>query len=106
MHQLGTAQSNRSATCRTRQRHLQRCPPCARGRVALRLRSIKGRAIVSLNHDSPIRQAFDGFHIETVGVRRTVGGVGEHAHGRWLKPERCNGLPGQVRTAWAIRGHS
>jgi DNA adenine methylase len=50
--------------------------------MADRLRSIKGRAIVSLNDHPAIREAFEGFHIETVDVRYTVGGVGERAAAR------------------------
>ncbi|VWC25410.1 DNA methyltransferase [Burkholderia diffusa] len=42
--------------------------------MAQRLRSIKGRAMVSLNDHSDIRRAFDGFHIETVPIQFTVGG--------------------------------
>lgn len=41
--------------------------------MASRLRPIKGRAIVSLNDHPDIRRAFDGFHIETVGIKYTVG---------------------------------
>jgi DNA adenine methylase len=44
--------------------------------MAARLRSLKGRAIVSLNDHPAIRQAFDGFHIETVNINYTVGGGG------------------------------
>lgn len=42
--------------------------------MARRLRSIKGRAIVSLNDHPAIRHAFDGFHIETLDVTYTVAG--------------------------------
>ncbi len=44
--------------------------------MAKRLRTIKGRAIVSLNDHPDIRRAFEGFHIETVDIRYTVGGGG------------------------------
>ncbi|NYH13412.1 DNA adenine methylase [Paraburkholderia bryophila] len=47
--------------------------------MAARLRSLKGKAIVSLNDHPAIRQAFDGFHIETVEIRYTVGGGGREA---------------------------
>jgi DNA adenine methylase len=43
-------------------------------KMAQRLRSIKGRAIVSLNDHPDIRRVFDGFHIETVPIQYTVGG--------------------------------
>lgn len=42
--------------------------------MAQRLRTIKGRAIVSLNDHPEIRWVFDGFHIETVNIKYTVGG--------------------------------
>ncbi|MFM0649860.1 DNA adenine methylase [Paraburkholderia bryophila] len=44
--------------------------------MARRLRTIKGRAIVSLNDHPDIRRAFEGFHIETVDIKYTVGGGG------------------------------
>ncbi|ASL45143.1 Modification methylase DpnIIA [Burkholderia sp. AD24] len=47
--------------------------------MAKRLRTIKGRAIVSLNDHPDIRRAFEGFHIETVDIRYTVGGGGREA---------------------------
>lgn len=47
--------------------------------MAARLRCLKGRAIVSLNDHPAIRQAFDGFHIETVDIKYTVGGGGREA---------------------------
>jgi DNA adenine methylase len=50
--------------------------------MARRLRAIKGRAIVSLNDHPAIRKAFEGFHIETVDIRYTVGGSGERAAAR------------------------
>lgn len=39
-----------------------------------KLRTIKGRAIVSLNDHPEIRRAFDGVHIEVVPIQYTVGG--------------------------------
>ncbi|SIO61520.1 DNA adenine methylase [Paraburkholderia phenazinium] len=42
--------------------------------MASRLRSLKGRAIVSLNDHPDIRRAFDGFYIKTVKIHYTVGG--------------------------------
>jgi DNA adenine methylase len=51
-------------------------------KMADRLRSIKGRAIVSLNDHPAIREAFTGFHIETVDIRYTVGGSGDRAAAR------------------------
>ncbi|MFM0595312.1 DNA adenine methylase [Paraburkholderia dilworthii] len=47
--------------------------------MATRLRALKGKAIVSLNDHPAIRQAFDGFHIETVDIKYTVGGGGREA---------------------------
>jgi len=47
--------------------------------MAARLRRLKGRAIVSLNDHPAIRQAFDGFYIETVDIKYTVGGGGREA---------------------------
>jgi DNA adenine methylase len=47
--------------------------------MAARLRTLKGKAIVSLNDHPAIRQAFDGFHIETVDIKYTVGGGGREA---------------------------
>ena len=47
--------------------------------MAARLRALKGRAIVSLNDHPDIRRAFDGFHIETVDIKYTVGGGGREA---------------------------
>jgi DNA adenine methylase len=44
--------------------------------MARKLRSIKGRAVVSLNDHPDIRRAFEGFHMETVDIRYTVGGGG------------------------------
>jgi DNA adenine methylase len=43
-------------------------------KMAWRLRSLKGRAIVSLNDHPDIRRVFDGFYIETVPIQYTVGG--------------------------------
>ncbi|WP_334037942.1 DNA adenine methylase [Burkholderia gladioli] len=42
-------------------------------KMAERLRTLKGRAIVSLNDHPEIRRVFDGFHIETVPIQYTVG---------------------------------
>ncbi|MFM0598151.1 DNA adenine methylase [Paraburkholderia dilworthii] len=47
--------------------------------MAKRLRTIKGRAIVSLNDHPAIRCAFEGFHMETVDIKYTVGGRGREA---------------------------
>ncbi|MEX3915959.1 DNA adenine methylase [Paraburkholderia sp. BR10872] len=47
--------------------------------MAARLRTLKGKAIVSLNDHPDIRRAFDGFHIETVDICYTVGGGGREA---------------------------
>ncbi|WGS50865.1 DNA adenine methylase [Paraburkholderia sp. D15] len=47
--------------------------------MARKLRTIKGRAIVSLNDHPAIRSAFEGFHIETVDIKYTVGGGGREA---------------------------
>ncbi|EDT39270.1 D12 class N6 adenine-specific DNA methyltransferase [Burkholderia ambifaria MEX-5] len=43
-------------------------------KMAHRLRSLKGRAIVRLNDHPDIRRAFNGFYIETVPIQYTVGG--------------------------------
>ena len=48
-------------------------------KMAERLRTIQGHAIVSLNDHPDIRLAFDGFHIETVDISYTVGGGGREA---------------------------
>lgn len=42
--------------------------------MATLMRSIKGRAIVSLNDHPDVRRVFDGFHIETTDIRYTLGG--------------------------------
>jgi DNA adenine methylase len=47
--------------------------------MATRLRTLKGKAIVSLNDHPAIRRAFDAFHIETVDIKYTVGGGGKEA---------------------------
>jgi DNA adenine methylase len=47
--------------------------------MAPRLRTLKGKAITSLNDHPDIRRAFDGFHIETVDIKYTVGGGGREA---------------------------
>lgn len=49
--------------------------------MARALRTIKGRAIVSLNDHPAIRAAFSGFHIETVDIKYTVAG-GDRAAAR------------------------
>nr|WP_244110403.1 hypothetical protein [Burkholderia cenocepacia] len=43
-------------------------------KTAQRLRSLKGRGILSLNDHPEIRRVFDGFYIETVPIQYTVGG--------------------------------
>ena len=47
--------------------------------MAPRPRTLKGRAIVSLDNHPDIRRAFEGFHIEAVDVKYTVGGGGREA---------------------------
>ncbi len=42
-------------------------------RMAALLRSIKGRAIVSLNDHADVRRVFDGFEIDTCEIKYTVG---------------------------------
>lgn len=42
--------------------------------MARTLRTIKGRALVSINDHPQIRQAFDGLHMETLDINYTVGG--------------------------------
>ena len=42
-------------------------------KMADRLRSLRGRAIVSLNDHPDIRRVFRDFHIETVPIPYTVG---------------------------------
>ena len=44
------------------------------GPMAARLRTLKGRFILSINDVPAIREAFDGFAMEEVGLRYTVGG--------------------------------
>lgn len=46
-------------------------------RMAERLRSIKGKAIVSLNDHPAIRRAFAGFQMESFAIDYTVGGGGK-----------------------------
>lgn len=41
------------------------------------LRGLKGKAIVSLNDHPEIRRVFDGFQMETVPIKYTVGGGGK-----------------------------
>lgn len=48
-------------------------------KMADRLRSLKGRAIVSINDHPDIRRVFAGFHIETVPIQYTLGGGGKAA---------------------------
>jgi DNA adenine methylase len=43
-------------------------------KMARRLQTLKGKAIVSLNDHADIRRAFEGFYIETVDIHYTVGG--------------------------------
>jgi DNA adenine methylase len=43
-------------------------------RMAAALRSLKGRAVVSLKDHPDIRRVFADFHIESVDIRYTVGG--------------------------------
>ncbi len=38
-------------------------------KIAVPLRSLKGRAIVSLNDHPDVRRVFDGFHIETAPIQ-------------------------------------
>jgi DNA adenine methylase len=47
--------------------------------MAARLRTLKGKAIISLNDHPAIRKAFEGFHIEMVDIKHTVGGGGKEA---------------------------
>jgi DNA adenine methylase len=47
--------------------------------MAATLRQIKGKAIVSLNDHPDIRQAFNGFEMDTVDITYTVGGGGKAA---------------------------
>lgn len=43
------------------------------------MRTLKGKAIVSINDHPEIRRVFDGLHMETVGINYTVGGGGRAA---------------------------
>jgi DNA adenine methylase len=45
--------------------------------MAEQLRGIKGRFILSLNDHPEVRRIFDGFAIEAVPVRYTVGGMAQ-----------------------------
>ncbi|ALL65773.1 Methyl-directed repair DNA adenine methylase [Paraburkholderia caribensis MBA4] len=47
--------------------------------MADRLKSLRGKAIVSLNDHPDIRRVFTGFHIETVDIKYIVGGGGREA---------------------------
>lgn len=42
--------------------------------MAEQMRTIQGRAIVSLNDHPDVRRVFHGFHIESTTLRYTVGG--------------------------------
>lgn len=42
--------------------------------MAVRMRNLQGRALVSLNDHPKIREVFSGFHIESTKLRYTVGG--------------------------------
>lgn len=44
--------------------------------MAARLRTLQGKALVSINDHPDIRRAFDGLHMETVGIRYSVGSGG------------------------------
>lgn len=46
-------------------------------KMASMLRSLKGKAIVSLNDHPDIRRIFDGFEIDTVPIKYNVGGGGK-----------------------------
>jgi DNA adenine methylase len=43
------------------------------------MRTIKGKAVVSVNDHPDMRSAFNGFSIDTVGIDYTVGGAGKGA---------------------------
>ncbi|MEW6340295.1 MAG: DNA adenine methylase [Pseudomonadota bacterium] len=43
-------------------------------KMARRLQTLKGKAIVSLNDHPDVRRAFEGFYIETVDIHYTIGG--------------------------------
>jgi DNA adenine methylase len=47
--------------------------------MAARLRTIKGKAIVSINDHPDIRRAFDGFQMEALKIDYTVGGGANRA---------------------------
>ena len=53
-------------------------------RIAATLRSLKGRAIVSLNDHPEMRRVFAGFPIETVDITYTIGGGEKAAERREL----------------------
>ena len=42
--------------------------------MARLLRTIKGKAIISLNDHPDIREVFAGFHMEATDIKYTVGG--------------------------------
>jgi DNA adenine methylase len=48
-------------------------------KMAGMMRSLKGRAIISLNDHPDIRRVFDGFQMDTVPIQYTVGGGGKGA---------------------------
>jgi hypothetical protein len=62
------------------------------------VRSLKGNAIVGLNDHPDIRRAFDGYYIETVDVKYTVGGGEREAARKEIifQLGRCG------RTGWFI----
>jgi DNA adenine methylase len=45
--------------------------------MARLMRSIKGKAIISINDHPQIRECFAGLHMETVPISYTVGGGGK-----------------------------
>lgn len=47
--------------------------------MAEKLRTIKGKAIVSINDHPDIRKAFEGFQMERLEIDYTVGGGGKPA---------------------------
>lgn len=53
-------------------------------RMAIELRKLQGKAIVSLNDHPQMRQVFDGFCIETAEINYTVGGGEKAAQRREL----------------------
>ncbi|MET3518125.1 hypothetical protein ABIC63_005935 [Pseudacidovorax sp. 1753] len=49
------------------------------GLIAVKLRKIKGKTIVSINDHPDIRRALDGFQMESLVVDCTVGGGANRA---------------------------